>query len=195
LIINGTTTIERREKLESDDALVLHRAQIARIKYDHGGAWGNWTHVYGRNPLLWLLPISPIPEQDDGTYVDLEVYKNPPPELAKWDPYVHYFTTAPPPEPPKATHAEAVAGAKSTSSHAGTVAVGGAGAPTVGVPVASSSASSTSSMPPHSSSVSRGLPGSVSIPIGNGASKAPSSSSSSDTFLTVSSSSANLHDV
>ncbi len=91
----GTTTIERREKLESDDALVLHRAHIANVKYQHGGAWGNFVHVFGANPLLWLLPFAATRDDEDGTYVDLKVYDNPPPELAKWDPYVHYFSAAP----------------------------------------------------------------------------------------------------
>ena len=91
----GTTTIERREKLESDDALVLHRAHIANVKYQHGGKWGNFVHVFGANPLLWLLPFAATRDDEDGTYVDYKVYENPPPELAKWDPYVHYFTAAP----------------------------------------------------------------------------------------------------
>jgi hypothetical protein len=95
LVFKGTTTIERREKLESDDSLVLHRAQIANIKFQHGGSWGNFIHVFGKNPLWWFLPISSIPSEEDGTYVDYSVYTNPPPELAKWDPYVHYFTAAP----------------------------------------------------------------------------------------------------
>lgn len=97
------------------------------------------------------MPISSVPDSEDGTYIDLTVYDNPPPELAKWDPYANYFATA---DSSRTQGATAGAPAPSyglagspTSAQAGgsvTIGVGVAGqAPTtdVAVPVMSHSSS------------------------------------------------------
>ena len=55
LVFAATTTIERREKLDSDDALVLHRAKMAHIKFSRGGAYQNFCHVFGPNPYVTRL--------------------------------------------------------------------------------------------------------------------------------------------
>lgn len=62
------TTIEMKEKKNSDDKEINHRFQIAHLKYDHGW-WKNFCHVFGP-PWLWILPIRPAMAEPgwDGTY-------------------------------------------------------------------------------------------------------------------------------
>eukprot|EP00455_Lapot_gusevi_P037436 TRINITY_DN4188_c0_g1_i1.p1 TRINITY_DN4188_c0_g1~~TRINITY_DN4188_c0_g1_i1.p1 ORF type:complete len:348 (-),score=104.61 TRINITY_DN4188_c0_g1_i1:90-1133(-) len=70
LVLGATTTIERREKLESRDERVQHKAQMAHAKYDHG-SYGNFCFVFGYNPLLWLLPVGGVYNGEDGTFARL----------------------------------------------------------------------------------------------------------------------------
>ena len=57
----------------------------AYAKYSSDGWFANFTHVFGHNPLLWLLPISTLSHERlcDGTYCDLDVFTNPPIALLK----------------------------------------------------------------------------------------------------------------
>lgn len=81
LVLLGTTTIERKEKLESSDPVVSHKAKIAYTKYASDGAYANFTHVFGKNPLLWLFPDARDAEDQDGTYVDWSAYTDVPKDL------------------------------------------------------------------------------------------------------------------
>lgn len=68
LVLHAMTTIEMKEKKNSDDKEINHRFQIAHLKYDHGW-WKNFCHVFGP-PWLWILPIRPAMSEPgwDGTY-------------------------------------------------------------------------------------------------------------------------------
>lgn len=69
LVLNSMTTIEMREKQNSDSEEVQHCFKLAHLKYDRG-YWKNFCHVFG--PIwAWFLPISRPREEDfgfDGTY-------------------------------------------------------------------------------------------------------------------------------
>ncbi len=64
LTLNNLTTIELREKKNSEDKYVVHRFKIAHAKFDNGW-WANFYEVFGP-PWMWLLPIFP---GGDGTYL------------------------------------------------------------------------------------------------------------------------------
>ena len=80
LVLGGTTTIERKEKLESIDPVVLHKAKLAFVKYSSGGMYQNWVNVFGTNPFLWWLPDAREVDELDGTYIEWSAYDNPPPK-------------------------------------------------------------------------------------------------------------------
>lgn len=74
LISFGFTTIEFCEKYRAPESKVF-KANGAMVKdvyrkslFDRG-AWNNFKHILGPNPLLWLVPAR-IGMSNDGTYIE-----------------------------------------------------------------------------------------------------------------------------
>ena len=91
LILGGTTTIERKEKLESRDPVVAHKAKLCFMKYSHDGLYRNWCQVFGNNPALWLFPDSREADNSDGTYVDWDSFDFVHPDLAQAVEWITHF--------------------------------------------------------------------------------------------------------
>jgi hypothetical protein len=71
LVFNCLTTIELREKQNSDRGKVRHQWLVAHQKYDMGGRYANMVHIFG-SPWMWLLPLKSDVAGRDGTYASPE---------------------------------------------------------------------------------------------------------------------------
>lgn len=67
LVADSLSTIELREKRNSDNPQVQHRGAIANLKFNRGSRYENLAHVLG-SPWMWLLPIQSNRLGTDGTY-------------------------------------------------------------------------------------------------------------------------------
>jgi len=67
LVFNCLSTIELREKRNSDNSDVKHRWAVAHQKYDGGSAYANFAHIFG-SWYIWLLPIKSNLAGTEGTY-------------------------------------------------------------------------------------------------------------------------------
>lgn len=70
LVFNSLTTIELREKQNSDKPKVRQQWMIAHQKYDRGSRYSNFLHIFG-SWWMWLLPIKSDKAGRDGTYMDV----------------------------------------------------------------------------------------------------------------------------
>eukprot|EP01006_Ploeotia_vitrea_P034441 TRINITY_DN65753_c6_g2_i1.p1 TRINITY_DN65753_c6_g2~~TRINITY_DN65753_c6_g2_i1.p1 ORF type:complete len:339 (+),score=170.02 TRINITY_DN65753_c6_g2_i1:49-1065(+) len=70
LVMNSLSTIELREKKNSDNEFIQHRWRVAHMKFDRGSKYENFVHVFG-SPWMWLIPIASDRLGTDGTYSDL----------------------------------------------------------------------------------------------------------------------------
>jgi len=69
LVFNCLTTIELREKQSSDKPTVKHQWLIGHQKYDRGGGYRNFVHIFG-SPWMWLIPVKSDRANTDGTYAE-----------------------------------------------------------------------------------------------------------------------------
>lgn len=67
LVFNCLSTIELREKRNSENPDVKHRWLVAHQKYDQGSNYHNFAHVFG-SWYMWLLPIKSNLANTSGTY-------------------------------------------------------------------------------------------------------------------------------
>lgn len=75
-VFNSLTTIEMREKRNSDDPLVKHRWEVSHVKFDRGSTFQNFQHIFG-SAWMWLLPIESDLAGTNGTYTEVETYSPP----------------------------------------------------------------------------------------------------------------------
>ena len=69
LVFSSMSTIELREKRNSDNSHVHHRWEVANTKFNEGSSYKNFIHVFG-SPWMWLLPIKSDMVKTDGTYIE-----------------------------------------------------------------------------------------------------------------------------
>jgi len=70
LVFNCLSTIELREKRNSDDPGIKQRWAVSHQKYDQGSAFGNFLHIFG-SWYIWLLPIRSNLAGTNGTYSEV----------------------------------------------------------------------------------------------------------------------------